>query len=149
MATPPTQPDCRELIKQDVAGLHFERVHFDSNFTGSTFRQCIFHHCRLDRVLMGKSHWIESQFDGSKLVVCFDDSVFERCSFRDTSIQGLLGEYGGVRARFIGCDFTGATLKSVKLRACKFEHCDFSGARFIDCDLRGAIHDGKELENAA
>jgi len=110
MATSTTQIDCREIIKQDVTGLCFERVHFDSNFTGSTFRQCAFRHCRLDRVWMGESHWIESRFDDSKLVVGFDDSVFERCSFRDTSFQGLHGEYGGVRARFIGCDFTGATL---------------------------------------
>ena len=148
MGTPTNQPDCREIIKQDVTGLRFERVHFDSNFTGSTFRQCIFHECRLDRVLMSKSHWIESQFDGSKLVLWFDDSVFERCSFRNTGFHGLRGEYGGVRTRFVGCDFAGATLKSVKLRACKFEDCGFSGARFVGCDLRGATHNGKALENA-
>jgi len=98
---------------------------------------------------MAKSHWIESRFDGSKLVVSFDDSVFERCSFRDTRFHGLRGEYGGVRSRFIGCNFTDATLKSVNLRASKFESCDFAGTRFFDCDLRGAIHDGQALENAA
>jgi uncharacterized protein YjbI with pentapeptide repeats len=149
MATPTTQIDSREIIKQDVAGLCFEGIHFDGKFSDSTFRQCIFHRCRLDRVLMGKSRWIESRFDGSKLVVWFDDSIFERCSFRETSFQGLRGEYGGVRARFVGCDFTGATLKAVKLRACKFENCDFLDTRFIDCDLRGAMHNGKALENAA
>lgn len=96
MADPTTPMDCRDIIKQDVAGLCFERIHFDSNFTSSTFWQCVFLRCRLDRLLMARSHWNESRFEGSKLVVFFDDSVFESCSFRDTTFQGLRGEYGGL-----------------------------------------------------
>jgi uncharacterized protein YjbI with pentapeptide repeats len=142
-----TSIDYREYINQDLAGLTFENVHFDSNFTGSTFRQCAFIHCRLDRVSMNKAHWIESRFDGSKLVILFDDSEFEHCSFRDTDFRGLRGEFGGVRARFVGCDFTGAVLKSLKLRACKFENCNFTNTRFVTCDLRGAKHDGVQIEN--
>lgn len=147
MPAPKLPMDCREIIRQEVSELRFERIHFDSSFSGSTFRQCGFDHCRLDRVHMSESHWIESRFDGSKLVIGFNDSIFERCSFRDASFQGLRGEYGGVRAKFIACDFSNAILRSLKLRACKFEKCDFSGAQFIDCDLRGATHDGVPLEN--
>ena len=141
--------DYREYIEQELVGLRFERVHFDSKFTGSTFRECAFVHCRLDRVLMNKSRWIESQFDGSELVIAFNDAVFERCSFRNANFRGLRGEYGGVRARFIGCDFSSAIFKSVTLRATKFESCELSNARFTDCDLRGAAHDGVPIESAA
>jgi uncharacterized protein YjbI with pentapeptide repeats len=139
--------DCREYIGQELAGLRFERVHFDSKFSRSTFRECAFVHCRFDRVLMNKSRWLDSQFDGSKLVIKFDDSVFERCSFRNVTFHGLRGEYGGARSKFIGCDFSSAIFKSVALRATKFEGCVFTATRFTDCDLRGATHDGVPLEN--
>jgi uncharacterized protein YjbI with pentapeptide repeats len=56
MPTSNAQIDYREFINQDLSGLNFEGIHFDTKFTGSTFRQCLFLRCRLDRVLMGKSH---------------------------------------------------------------------------------------------
>jgi uncharacterized protein YjbI with pentapeptide repeats len=145
---PNTQPiDYREFLNARVVGLRFDRVHFETKFTGSTFQSCEFIGCRLDRVLMQKTHWTDCQFDGSTLVVEFSDSVFERCSFRGAIFRGLSGEYGGVRARFVGCGFSTATLRSLKLRACKFEGCDFSDTQILNCDLRGATHNGTPLKN--
>jgi len=146
----PTQPiDYREFLDERVVGLRFEGVHFDTKFIGSTFHSCEFIGCRLDHVLMRKTRWADCRFDGSTLVVEFTDSVFERCSFRGANFRGLSREYGGVRARFAGCDLSSATLDAIKLRACKFEDCDFSGTRILNCDLRGATHDGKPLESSS
>lgn len=139
--------DYREFLSETVVGQHFEKIHFDTKFTGSTFQSCEFKSCRLDRVHMRKTHWTDCLFDASTLVVEFTDSIFERCSFRGTTFRGLSGEYGGVRARFVGCDFSRATFSALRLRACKFEGCDFADARLLGCDLRGAIHDGTPLEN--
>ena len=139
--------DYREFINETIVGQRFESVHFDTKFSGSTFQSCEFRDCRLDRVIMRKTDWADCQFDGSTLVVEFTDSAFARCSFRGATFRGLSGEYGGVRARFVGCDFSQATLRALKLRACRFESCDFANTRIFGCDLRGAIHDGKPLEN--
>ena len=146
----PTEPmDHREFLNERLIGLRFHGVHFDTKFTGSTFQSCEFIDCRLDRVLMRKTHWADCRFDGSTLVVEFTDSVFERCSFRGAAFRGLSGEYGGVRATFSGCDLSNTTLKALNLRACKFESCDFSGARILSCDLRGATHNGAPLKNTS
>ena len=139
--------DYREFINETVVDQRFESIHFDTNFNGSSFKSCEFRGCRLDRVFMRKTHWTDCQFHGSILVIEFTDSVFERCSFRGATFRGLSGEYGGVRARFIGCDFSHSTLRALNLRACKFERCDFTDARLVDCDLRGATLDERPLEN--
>lgn len=142
-------PIFEEYLDQDVTGLRFERKHFDTKFTGSRFSSVVFLRCRLDRVLMAKTRWVDCDFDRSTLVVHMNDAIFERCKFSGVVVKGLARQYGGVRAQFVDCDFTGAKFNHVVLRACKFLNCQMDGAQFIACDLRGATSNGVELQNAS
>jgi uncharacterized protein YjbI with pentapeptide repeats len=147
MAVP--SPIVEEYLDQDVTNLRFEQVHFDTKFTGSRFSSVVFSKCRLDRVLMAKTNWLDCDFDRSTLVVHMNDAVFERCSFRNVVFKGLAWQYGGVRAKFVDCDFNGAQFNRALLRACKFVDCQLDEAQFIGCDLRGATHNGVELQNVS
>ncbi len=137
-----------EYLSQEVTDLHLEGVHLETKFTGSTFTSSSFIKCRLDRVLMAKTIWKQCDFSDSTLVVYFNDAVFEDCKFLGTSFKGINGEYGGVRAKFLNCDFTGAKFIHVYLRACRFENCLLEGVEFIRCDLRGAKSNGLPLISA-
>lgn len=147
MTAPPPQIDTRDLLGQTLTGQQFKKVHFDAKFTGSTFVSVVFDRCRLDRVLMAKTKWTNCDFGGSTLVVDFTDAIFEQCSFYDAAFKGFACEYGGIRARFVNCDFTRVEFKQVCLRACRFHDCCFDGAQFLQCDLRGALHGGRQIEN--
>lgn len=145
-----TQPSIfDEYLDQDVSNLRFERVHLDTKFTGSRFTSVVFDHCRLDRVLMAETKWADCDFDGSTLVVHMNDATFDRCKFQNVTFKGLSCQYGGVRATFSECDFSGTKFKNVVLRACKFLNCQFEGTQFIGCDLRGATRNGIELKTSA
>ena len=137
-----------EILNESVSDRRFENVHIETNFFGSTFSHVAFVKCRLDRVLMRKTIWTDCDFANCKLTIDFNDSHFERCSFHGTLFRGLDGQYGGVRAKFISCDFTDAVLQSLNLRACRFTDCTFSGTRLSNCDLRGAKHNDVPLENS-
>ena len=137
-----------DLIRQTVEGQRFEAMDFDSKFTGSTFRSVVFDRCRFDRVLMRNTNWIDCDFSGSTMVVDCTDAYFERCVFNGVSVKGQMCEYGGVRARFTACDFTNAKFNWVCLRACRFVDCHFDLASLVECDLRGATHDGMPLLNS-
>ncbi len=139
--------DTREILGETFANARFDKVHFDSNFTDSTLLSVVFDRCRLERVLMARTSWTNCDFRGSTLVVNFDDAVFNQCTFNAVKFKGLTGEYGGIRARFVNCDFSGAQFNELCLRACRFVGCCFEGARFTKCDLRGALHNGEQMEN--
>jgi uncharacterized protein YjbI with pentapeptide repeats len=147
MTTPTPEIDTRDILGETLANARFEKVHFDSKFTGSNFVSVVFDRCRLDRVLMARTNWTNCDFRCSTLVAHFNDAVFEQCSFHDVTFKGLDNEYGGIRARFVNCDFSRAQFNQVRLRACRFQGCCFDGARFTKCDLRGALHDGEQMEN--
>ncbi len=140
--------DYREYLGVTVANQRFERIHFDTKFTGSTFSSVVFDRCRLDRVLMAKTNWHGCDFDGSYLVVSFNDATFNECSFRNSTFKGLMCQFGGVRATFSNCDFSGSKFNRVCLRACRFKDCSFEGTTFVDCDLRGARHNDEPMENS-
>jgi uncharacterized protein YjbI with pentapeptide repeats len=139
--------ETREVIGETLKSVRFERIHFDTKFTDSTFESVAFDQCRLDRVLMARTKWSYSNFRGSTLVVEFTDAVFEDCSFHDVTFKGLQNEYGGIRARFVKCDFSRATFNQVCLRACRFVDCCFDGARLLKCDVRGTLHNGLQMAN--
>ncbi len=147
MTKPSSNSETREVIGETLKNIRFERTHFDTKFTDSTFESVALNQCRLDRVLMARTKWFNCNFRGSTLVVHFTDAAFEDCSFHDVVFKGLQHEYGGIRARFVKCDFSRATFNQVCLRACRFEDCCFDGARLLKCDLRGTLHNGLQMEN--
>ena len=142
-----TQPIDMEIINGTLACQRFDGQHLETNWFGSTFESVHFSNCRLDRVTMRRSKWRRCTFESSVMVVDFTDSVFDDCSFRASTIKGLHGEYGGVRASFTICDFSGTTFRHVNIRASRFHSCCFTGTTFISCDLRGALHDGVQILN--
>jgi uncharacterized protein YjbI with pentapeptide repeats len=141
------QFDTREYLHEAIAGEKFQRIHFDSNFNCSTFEDCDFIDCRLDRVTMMKTRWRRCRFDRSIIIAEFTDAIFEDCSFRYSDLRGRMCEYGGVRAIFDRCDFSGASIKSLKLRACKFSSCEIDTLTIQKSDVRGATHNGIPLQN--
>lgn len=147
MTKPSSNIETRDFIGETLKSVRFERIHFDTKFTDSTFESVALDQCRLDRVLMARTNWLNCDFCGSSLVVHFTDAVFEGCSFQDVAFKGLQNEYGGIRARFVKCDFSRATFNQVCLRACRFVDCCFDGARLWKCDLRGTLHNGLQMQN--
>lgn len=112
----------------------------------SEFRRVEFQWSKFDRCVIGRSHFSECNFSGSRLVVNLDDTVAENCDFSRVVIAGGRAghEYGGRRAKFLGCNFKDATFKSVEFRASQFVGCLFEGTKFIACDLRGVkVTDGR------
>ncbi len=105
----------------------------------SAFKRVSFAHAGLDRCLLRNSTVIDCDFTGAKLVANIDDSVFEGCTFTGAAFSGGRAghEYGGRRAKFIGCDFTKTRFKRVEFRASQFVDCVFNQAQFVQCDLRG------------
>lgn len=134
-----------EYINQDVEALSFEGEHFETKFTGSKFTAISMHNCRLDRVLMAKTHWKNCDFKGSTFVAHFNDAVFDNCNFEDVAFKGLSGQYGGLRARFNNCNFRGAKFIHVLLRASHFVECEIDPIQFIRCDLRGTKINGNPI----
>lgn len=114
------------------------------NAQESNWSQVNFTKAKLDRCSLNKSHIKDCNFQGAKLVINTDDSVFENCNFINTKIGiGTLGyEYGGRRVKFYNCDFTNALFKGVEFRASKFVNCNFTETEFVNCDFRGVKVDG-------
>lgn len=74
------------------------------------------------------SDFVDCRLDRISLQGRFLTRLFERCSFRWSSLQDVRpGE------RFVDCDFSNAKLNRAMARGAHFVRCDFSAA-----DLRGA-----------
>lgn len=87
-----------------------------------------------------KSHFIECNFTKSTINAHFTDAVFEKCDFTNAYFTGgsNFSGLGGVRVKFIGCNFANTVFKSLPLRAVRFVNCTFLSTQFINTDLRGA-----------
>ncbi len=61
MTKPSSNIETREVIGETLKNIRFERTHFDTKFTDSTFESVSLNHCRLDRVLMARTKWFQLQ----------------------------------------------------------------------------------------
>jgi uncharacterized protein YjbI with pentapeptide repeats len=101
------------LSKAHIQGTKLARAYFDTcYFKGAKFVSCDFGMVRFDSPTL-------------------DDATFLDCSFREAKMTGRGSrEYGGRRFVFERCDFNGAVLRNVQLRAGVFRECSFHGTVF-------------------
>jgi uncharacterized protein YjbI with pentapeptide repeats len=130
--------------KKSLVNVVFEKSQFSWSLRDSEFDKVDFIHCHFDRAWMTRTKWRDCRFDESTITPEVTDAVFERCSFRNLRFKGVRQEYGGRRARFVNCDFTGSKFLSAKLLACRFIDCVMDQCEFIKCDLRGTIINGEK-----
>lgn len=118
-----------------------------------TFIRCDFRYWRVDDMCFAgglqPTLYRDCTFDGSRLSVStVGPARFERCSFRDVDIRGLLGP----AAEYIDCVFTGVlrsavftgriladTYAGVGRQLNEFKGNDFSGASLRDVSFMGGI----------
>jgi len=163
-----------ELVGADLQTAHLRGVDFSfarlsCSMVRGSFDGCSFHGALFDTCRMASARFVESRFDGTTLdSPWLDDAVFHRCSFGSANVSGRgVQEFGAKRALFEDCDFTGATVKNLVFRACRFINCRFEGAAFLrsmlvgvkfergspprgafsGCDLQRVTVDGEDLSS--
>lgn len=127
------------LFRTHVSEVDLSCSQSEGSMSEAVFDQVHFDRSKLSHVRAAKTVFRSCTFDGATLRLNVDDARFESCSFRDASFiaTASLKEWGGRRAFFTRCDFSGARFRRQEFRASTFENCIFDGCVFDQCDLRG------------
>lgn len=133
------------LYRKELSCIDLAYSHIEGSMSEGTFDHVNFEESRLTHVLATKTIFRSCSFEHAKLRLQANDAIFESCNFRRVQCTGSasLQEWGGRRAKFANCDFSGAIFRRVEFRASSFEDCCFHGAIFERCDLRGATFLGE------
>jgi uncharacterized protein YjbI with pentapeptide repeats len=127
------------LEKADASGGRFSCPFANARISETSFNRTFFDTCWLQ-----KAQFRRCTFDQACLDSCmFNDALFTDCSFVDAKVKGRgFNEYGGRRAVFERCNFTGTLFQNLQLRACSFRDCVFEKAIFKKCIAVGLKFEG-------
>ncbi|MHC4405620.1 MAG: pentapeptide repeat-containing protein [Planctomycetota bacterium] len=109
--------------------------------SSSTVAGITCHEFRFDRASrFSKASVEKSDFLKARLRLDATDTVFDTCCFAETTFVGGMNEFGFKRCTFRNCSFAGARWERTFIRACRFDHCDFSQTQIIDSVVAGFKH---------